>query len=101
MSRKERFYEMVRRNREHLKRIGVKRIGIFGSVARGEDDERSDYDILVEFERDKKTYRNFTALCDLIEEQLGPDYDLVTREGLSPYIGPHILRYVEYATISG
>ncbi|TAJ43238.1 nucleotidyltransferase family protein, partial [Methanofollis fontis] len=45
--------------REHF---GVQRIGIFGSVARGENTPTSDIDILVEFSRGKATFRNFMAL---------------------------------------
>jgi predicted nucleotidyltransferase len=36
-----------------LKRFGVKRASLFGSLARGEDREDSDIDILVEFEAGK------------------------------------------------
>ncbi|TAJ43203.1 nucleotidyltransferase family protein, partial [Methanofollis fontis] len=42
--------------------FGVQRIGIFGSVARGENTPTSDIDILVEFSRGKATFRNFMAL---------------------------------------
>ena len=56
--------------------------------------------VLVVFEEGKKSFRNFVAVSDLLEEKLGSSVDLVTREGLSPHIGPHILRETEYAPIA-
>ena len=42
-----------------LKRYGVKKASLFGSFVRGENTERSDIDILVEFEGEKKSARSF------------------------------------------
>jgi predicted nucleotidyltransferase len=39
------------------------------------------------------------ALAFLLEDLLGRKVDLLTPESLSPYIGPHILREVEYETV--
>jgi hypothetical protein len=47
-----------------------------------------------------KKFRNFAAVVDFLEEKLGGTVDLVTREGLSPFIGPHILEEVEYASLA-
>ena len=100
MCRKIRFLEVVKEESEVLRAHGVKEIGIFGSVGRGEDLDRSDYDVLVVFEEGKKSFRNFIAVSDLLEDRLGSPVDLVTREGLSPHIGPHILKETEYAPIA-
>ena len=100
MTRKEKFYQVVGSNRKYLNELGVMSIGIFGSVARGEDRTKSDYDILVEFKKEKKTFKTFTALCDFLDANLGNNYELVTREGLSPYIGPYILKEVEDVEIA-
>jgi predicted nucleotidyltransferase len=80
--------------------MGVAAIGLFGSVVRGEDSPSSDVDILVEFEEQKNTFNNFNELCDFLERTIGDHYDLVTRNSLSPYMGPHILNEVEYAVFS-
>ncbi|MEW6621017.1 MAG: nucleotidyltransferase domain-containing protein [bacterium] len=82
-------------NREYLKAPGVISIGIFGSVEREKDSELSDYDILVEFRKGKKSFKTFTSLCDFVENCLGENYELITKESLSPYIGPHILKEIE------
>ena len=58
-----------------------------------------DNDTLVEFEPGQKTFDNYMQLAFFLEELLGRDVDLVTVESLGPYIGPHILREVEYAQI--
>jgi predicted nucleotidyltransferase len=100
MSRKKKFLEAIRDHSETLKLYGVREIGIFGSVNRGDDREGSDYDVLVVFEKGKKNFRNFVAVSDLLEEQLGASVDMVTREGLSPHIGPSILKETEYVPIA-
>ena len=79
-----------------LQVVGVKRIGVFGSVARGDDEDESDVDILVELAPEMKRFRYFNAVCDILDEVLGESYDLVTVEGLSPYLGPKILEETEY-----
>jgi hypothetical protein len=96
MSRKEVVLHQLAVNYPRLQGAGVKRIGIFGSVARGEDWEGSDVDILVELAPKMKRFRNFNAVCDILDEVFGEGYDLVTVEGLSPYLGPKILKETEY-----
>ena len=100
MTKKEKFYKVIESNRKYLDELGVISIGIFGSVARGEDSEDSDYDILVEFKKGKKSFKTFTALCDLLEDCLGENYELITKESLSPYISPYILKEVENVKIA-
>jgi predicted nucleotidyltransferase len=63
-------------------KYNIKRIGIFGSVARGEADELSDIDILVEF--DKPIGLDFVLLADEIENILGVKIDLVTENAIKP-----------------
>ena len=99
MSRKETILNLLNSHAEALHRMGVTAIGLFGSVARGDDTASSDVDILVEFGDQENTFRNFNALCDFLERYLGGNYDLVTRNSLSPYMGPHILDEVEYAVM--
>ncbi len=99
MSRKVKVVRILNKNRTRFIEIGVKAIGIFGSVARQTDDENSDVDILVEFDEDRRTFRNYNLLCDLLENRLGKDIDLVTFDGLSPHIGKKILKEVEYVEL--
>ena len=61
---------------------------------------QSDVDLLVEFEEGQKSFDNFMHLSFLLEEVLQRRVELVTLEALSPYIGPYILREVEYAPLA-
>lgn len=96
---KEEVISIINDHQKEIRDLGVKRYGLFGSLVREETTEQSDIDILVEFEPGQKTFDNFMKLAFLLEDLLGRDVDLVTAESLSPYIGPHILREVEYASI--
>ncbi len=87
--------------RDSLAHFGVEQIGLFGSYVRGEANSDSDIDLLVEMNKDHKTFRNFLALNYYLEEIFGRKVELVTKQSLSPYIGPHILRTVEYASLAG
>ncbi|MCX6999018.1 MAG: nucleotidyltransferase family protein [Candidatus Sumerlaeota bacterium] len=80
--------------------LGVKRLGLFGSFVRGEPSTKSDVDILVEFETGQKTFDHFIQLSFLLEEIFQRRVEIVTPESLSPHIGPHILREVEYVPIA-
>ncbi|MBI5880481.1 MAG: nucleotidyltransferase family protein [Chloroflexi bacterium] len=83
-----------------LRSAGVKRIGLFGSFARGEPRDDSDVDLLVEFEPDRKTFTNFMQLWFDLQDLLGRPVELVTPESLSPYIGPRITAEVEYVPLA-
>ena len=74
-----------------IRALGVERLALFGSVLRGEATASSDVDLLVEFAPGTKTFPRFLALSELLEKLLGRRVDLVTREALSPFIGPRIL----------
>lgn len=83
-----------------LRALGVRRLGIFGSFTRGQQHQDSDVDILVEFEPGRKTFDTFMRLSFLLEEALQRRVEVITKESLSPYIGPHILKEVEYVPLS-
>lgn len=86
--------------RESLASLGVRSIGLFGSFVRGEQTASSDVDLLVEFMPEKHTFDNFMEVAFLLEALLGWKVEVVTREALSPYIGPQILREVERVSIA-
>ncbi len=77
--------------------FGIREMGLFGSFQRNEQTETSDIDILIDFVPQKETYDNFLAVYDLIDEIFkGQKVEIVTKSGLSPYIGPKILNEVHY-----
>lgn len=80
---------------EIRRRFGVKRIGIFGSHARGEEREMGDVDVLVEFIA--PSFDNFMDLAFFLQDLFGREVDLVTTRGLSPHIAPFVEREVVWA----
>ena len=76
-----------------LKKYGVKRAGIFGSVARGESTEGSDIDILVEIEG-RMSLLDFAGLKLELEEILGRKVDLGEYSAIKPLIREEILKEV-------
>jgi len=86
----------VAKNMATVRKFGIRRIGIFGSINRGEGREDSDVDILIEFEKGHETYGNLAGLYFYLEGLLGRKIDLVTTGALSPYLAKSILDEVEY-----
>ena len=84
--------EVLSAKRCRLRELGVADLRIFGSFARDEAGPESDLDLLVRFEAGRKSYDRFLDLSEWLEEVTGRPVELVTREGLSRYLGPLILR---------
>ena len=72
-------------------RSGAYNLRVFGSVARGEDDERSDIDILVDLEAGRSLFDLGGLLTDLTA-LLGRDVDVVTERGLRDRLREPILQ---------
>jgi predicted nucleotidyltransferase len=81
-------------NREILKKYRVKSISLFGSYVRNEQKEESDIDFLVDFQ-EGATLFDFVELQDSLSELLAKRVNIVSRRGLSKYIGPYILKEAE------
>jgi predicted nucleotidyltransferase len=91
---------LLRQSKENLIFLGVKSIGLFGSFVRGEASLKSDIDFLVEFEPDKRTFDNFIDTCFFLEELFRRKVEVITKDSMSPYIGPYILKEIEYVPLS-
>lgn len=74
-----------------MRKRGVVRASIFGSVARGEERSGSDVDFLVEFERGR-TLLDLSGLRLDLSELLGQDVDVITPNALHPLLRDQILR---------
>lgn len=76
-------------------RFRVRSIGVFGSYVKGEEENKSDLDVLVEFEESADlSLLDFVALENHLSEELGVRVDLVEKNTLKPRIGKHILKEV-------
>jgi len=80
-------------NRETLSRMGVRRLGLFGSAARGE--EARDLDFLLEL--DVKTFDAYMDVKLFLEDLFGRPVDLVLADALKPALREGILRETVYA----
>lgn len=86
--------------KDALQKFGVTRMGVFGSTIRGESTEKSDIDLLVEFEPSSHTYRNYYGTATYLENLFKRPVDLVTSNSISPYIKPYIEKEIQYVQIA-
>ena len=86
--------ELLQEKREAILQIaarhGVHNVRVFGSVARGEADEESDIDFLVDLESGRNLLDLGGLLTDL-QELLGRNVDVITERGLKPRIRKRVL----------
>jgi len=87
--------ELLKEKREEILKIaakhGARNVRLFGSVARGEADERSDVDFLVDMEPGRSLLDMGGLLMEL-RDLLGRDVDVVTERGLKPRIRGRVLQ---------
>ncbi len=88
----------IEENKDKIKQFGVKKIGLFGSYSRNEQKTTSDIDILVEFEKEEKTFDNYMDLKFFLEELLNCSVDLVLPETIKPALKQYIVMSVKYAS---
>lgn len=87
--------ELLQAKREDILRTAVKHgasnVRVFGSVVRGEADEESDIDLLVDMEPGRTLFDISELLMDL-QDLLGRDVDVVTEKGLNDRIRGRVLK---------
>ena len=97
MTTKENILKTLKSNKLKLSKLGIRNVGLFGSYIRNEQSSESDIDLLIDFEPEKENFDNFMAVYDLFETIFKNEkVEVVTKNGLSPYIGPNILSEVHY-----
>ncbi|MDR7116504.1 nucleotidyltransferase family protein [Caulobacter sp. BE254] len=80
-----------------LDRYGVRRVGVFGSTARGEAGPDSDVDVLVEFDPARVPGWEYFALGDELALVMQRAVDVVTPKSLPRLMRETVLREVVYA----
>lgn len=92
----EEIKEIIQKHKGEFKeQYGLKEIGVFGSYVRGEQNEKSDIDILVELEK-PMGFVKFFKLENALSQLLGAPVEMVTKKALKPHIGKRILQEVRY-----
>lgn len=86
----------LRRLEPELARRNVARIGVFGSVARGDSTPDSDIDVLVQM-TDEGDLFDLVGVKHLLEQNLGQSVDVVPIGGLKQDVRDAVLREVRYA----
>ena len=83
-----------------LREYGVRDVALFGSVARNEAVDTSDIDILIDFEPEAESFENLINVADLLESRFDSPVDLVTVNGLSPYLAASVQEEAVHAKIA-
>lgn len=89
--------DLINENLATLKcKFGVKRIAIFGSVARGENNKNSDIDVMVELDQPISLFA-FMELENYLSKILGAKVDLTTKKAIKSTIKKEVLKELVYA----
>jgi predicted nucleotidyltransferase len=97
MTTKDYILSTIKTNIHMFNRLGIRNVGLFGSYSRDEQSVKSDIDILIDFKPEMENFDNYMAVCDIFEQLFKNEkVEIVTINGLSPYIGPKILNEVVY-----
>ncbi len=98
MLNKEKITEILREKYPYLiSEYGVRRIGLFGSYAKGKQTEDSDIDIVAEFER--PIGLKFVEFTEYLESTLGKKTDVLTPEGVKGITIKRIARDIKKSVI--
>ena len=82
--------ETLQANRQSLRGMGVRRLALFGSIARNDGTAASDLDFLVEF--DRKSFDRYMDLKNLLETLFACPVDLVLADSLKPSLRDTVLK---------
>jgi uncharacterized protein len=94
---KKEIVNLLKAQKENLMKMGVSQIGLFGSFVSEKATPESDIDILIDFETEKETFDNLLNVSEYLEKLFqNRKIDIVSKKGLSPFIGKYILNEVEY-----
>jgi predicted nucleotidyltransferase len=87
-------YADIRKKALPLLKPYISRMAIFGSTVRGEATKKSDIDLLIKLKpsnaRPKLGLFKLMEIEENLRKKLGREVDLVTEDGLSPYIRPYV-----------
>ncbi|NOX36400.1 MAG: nucleotidyltransferase [Calditrichaeota bacterium] len=93
---------VLRKHQDQLEQqFAVRKIGVFGSCARGNLKKTSDIDLIVEFDLQRLNLKTYLSLIQYLEKILGRKVEILTRDGLETirikYIKEDIKNSIIYA----
>jgi len=91
----QKILDLLKSNEVQIKSFGVRRLSLFGSFVHGNDTEKSDLDLVVEF--DKKTFDAYMDLKFFLESLFDRSVDLVLAEALKPRLRRSIMEGAVHA----
>lgn len=95
MTERDEVVSILKREVMNIKdRFAVRRMGLFGSVVRKEASDQSDIDILIEFDPESVSYWKYLDLEQYLQSLFLRKVEIVSTDGVSPYIMPYISRDV-------
>lgn len=99
MKTSEQILDFLSQNRTLLRdRFHIERIGFFGSFVRGEQNSKSDLDLLVEFEENTPDlYELKIQIKEFFRTHLGVEVDICREKYIKPRIKQAILKDTIYA----
>ena len=89
------IFDAIELHIDDIKNFGVRRLGLFGSYARGEGTDSSDLDFLVDLEH--HTFDSYMDLKAFLEDLFGAEVDLVLVDAIKPRLRDTILGETIYA----
>jgi len=95
--KREKLINFLRDNLAEIRGYGIKSLALFGSFARDEATDKSDVDLLVEFEG-KVTFDSYMDLKFFLEDSLGCSVDIVSKQMLKPQIRDIVEREAIYVS---
>ena len=89
----------LKENKETFRyRFGVRRIAIFGSYARGDQNEQSDIDILIDMlPETENIFDKRLELRELIKDHFAKNVDICHEQALKPIFKDSVLQEAIYA----
>ena len=97
MTTKENIISTIKFHKPELSKLGVQNVGLFGSYLRDQQSDKSDIDLLIDFKPEMENFDNYMAVYDMFENIFKNEkIEIVTKNGLSQFIGPKILKDVMY-----